>query len=164
MKNLGKKFEENWKKSVPNYNFYYRFRDSGSSYYGGNQNLRFSASNIADCLLQDPFTGLHLIELKNHKGKSIPLNCIIGNKTKEKQIKDLVEANKYSSVYSSLIVFFSDIERCFELSINNFIEFIQKEDRKSIPIEYFEKYGFEIEVTKIKTNYRFNIEKWLKEF
>lgn len=164
MKNLGKKFEENWKKSVPNYIFYYRFRDSGSSYYGGNQNLRFSASNIADCLLQDPFTGLHLIELKNHKGKSIPLNCIIGNKTKEKQIKDLVEANKYSSVYSSLIVFFSDIERCFELSINNFIEFIQKEDRKSIPIEYFEKYGFEIEVTKIKTNYRFNIEKWLKEF
>ena len=34
MKNLGKKFEENFKQSVPNEIFYYRFRDSGSSYYG----------------------------------------------------------------------------------------------------------------------------------
>lgn len=164
MKNLGKKFEENFKKSVPEYIFFYRFRDSGSAYYGGNQQLRFSSSNIADCLIQDPFSGLHLIELKNHKGKSIPLSCIIGNKTKKKQIEDLYEANKYSGVYSSIIVFFCDVERCFELSINDFIEFINKEDRKSIPIEYFEKYGCEIKVEKLKTNYRFNIEEWLKEF
>jgi recombination protein U len=164
MKNLGKIFEENWKKSVPTNVFYYRFRDSGSSFYGGNQQLRFSASNIADCLIQDPFSGLHLIELKNHKGKSIPLSCIIGNKTKEKQMKDLFEANKYSAVYSHIIVFFSDVERCFELDIDSFMEFVDKGERKSIPIEYFERKGWEIEVEKLRTNYRFNIEKWLKEF
>lgn len=165
--NLGKNFELNWKKSVPNYIFYYRFRDSGSSYYGGNQNLRFSASNIADCLIQDPFSGLHLIELKHHKGKSIPLSCILGsekNKTKKKQIQDLLDANEYTGVFSHIIVFFSDVERCFELGINSFIDFINNEERKSIPIEYFEKHGCEIRVKKLKTNYRFDIEKWLKEF
>lgn len=170
MKNLGKIFEENWKKSVPEYIFYYRFRDSGSSFYGGNQGLRFSVSNIADCFLQDPFTGLHLIEQKNHKGKSIPLSCIIGTRrndkptTKERQIDDLYDASKYASVYAHLIVFFSDVERCFALPISKLKLFINTEERKSIPIEYFEQYGDEIEVTKLRTNYRFNIEKWLKEF
>ena len=163
MTNLGKRFEENWRKSVPNDVFYYRFRDSGSTYYGGNQNLRFSASNIADCLLYDSTTKeLSLCELKNHKGKSIPLSCIASNKTKEKQISDLVEAHQFDGVSSYIIVFFSDVERCFALSIDKFLSFRLYEDRKSIPIEYFEKLGIEIEVTKLKTNYRFNIGGWLK--
>lgn len=167
MKNLGKIFEENWKKSIPEDIFFYRFRDSGSSYYGGNQMLRFSSSNIADCMIFTPESGLHLIELKSHKGKSIPLSCILGNeknKTKKKQIQDLVDANEHSGVYSSIIIFFSDVERCFELPINEFVDFVSKGDRKSIPIEYCEKRGWEIEVTRLKTNHRFNVVKWLKEF
>ena len=51
MKNLGKMFEENFRKSVPESVFFYRFRDSGSSFYGGNTHLRFSSSNIADNML-----------------------------------------------------------------------------------------------------------------
>ena len=169
MKNLGKILEDNWRKSIPDYIFFYRFRDSSGN-WGGNQQLRFTPSNIADCLIQDPFTGLHLIELKNHKGKSIPLSCIIGTRknnkptTKERQMQDLYEANKYTGVFSHIIVFFIDEERCFELGIHSFMDFINNEERKSIPIEYFEKYGCEIEVEKLRTNYRFNIEKWLKEF
>lgn len=163
MTNLGKRFEENWRKSVPNDVFYYRFRDSVSSYYGGNQNLRFSASNIADCMLYDTNSKeLCLCELKNHKGKSLPLTCIASNKTKEKQISDLFEANTFNGVSSYIIVFFSDVERCFALPIENFLSFRLYEDRKSIPIEYFEKFAMEIEVTKLKTNYRFNIAGWLK--
>ena len=87
MKNLGKKFEEDWRKSVPENVFFYRFRDSSGAWSGNNQ-LRFTPSNIADNLL---FYNncLFLNELKEHKGKSIPLDKIIGNKTKEKQINDL---------------------------------------------------------------------------
>lgn len=167
MKNLGKIFEENWKKSVPNNVFFYRFRDSGSSYYGGNENLRFSISNIADCLLYDFPTGLRLIELKNHKGKSIPISCILGQKkangkySKEKQIKDLYEANNYTGVYSHIIVFFSDVERCFDLPIDKFVSFLHNKERESIPISYFQENGTEIETFKLRSNYRFNIEKWL---
>lgn len=164
MMNLGKRFEENWKKSVPDNLFYYRFRDSGSTYYGGNNQLRFSTSNIADCLIYDNSTGLHLIELKNHKGKSIPLSCIVGNKTKWKQINDLYEANKHLGVYSTIVVFFIDIEQCFALRIEDFIDFVSKEERKSIPVDYFKEKGIEIPVKKLKTNYRYDIESWLNSF
>lgn len=164
MKNLGKLFEENFRKSVSNYIFFYRFRDS-SGMWGGNEQLRFTPSNIADCMLYDS-SNLFLCELKHHKGKSLPLYCVSGNKTKEKQIEDLYYANQYNGVYSYLIVFFSDVERCFALDINKLREFItlsKQGERKSIPISYFEENGYEIEVTKLKTNYRFKIDKLLEE-
>jgi len=172
MKNLGKRFEENFKLSVPENLFFYRFRDTASSYYGGNNNLRFSSSNIADCLIQDPTIGLLLIELKSHKGKSIPLSCIVGTRkgdkltTKEKQMFDLRDANNYVGVYAYLIVFFSDIEECYSLDIEKFMEFYYLSclgERKSIPISYFEENGKEIEVKKLKTNHRFCIDKWLND-
>ena len=150
MKNLGKKFEEDWRKSVPENVFFYRFRDSSGAWSGNNQ-LRFTPSNIADNLL---FYNncLFLNELKEHKGKSIPLDKIIGNKTKEKQINDLYEANQFQNVFCNIIVFFSDIERCFALDIENFLFFMQENDRKSIPIEYFEGMAREIKVTKLRSN------------
>jgi recombination protein U len=164
MKNLGKRFEENWKKSIPSDTFFYRFRDSGSTYYGGNQNLRFSASNIADCMLYDTNSKeLYLCELKSHKGKSLPMSCVASNKTKEKQIDDLYNASQFDGVNASLIVFFSDVERCFELPISELLSFSLYEDRKSIPISYFEEKGVEIEVIKLQTNHKFNVAKWLRE-
>jgi recombination protein U len=162
MRNLGKVFEDNWRRSVPDYIFYYKFRDSASSYYGGNQGLRFSASNIADCLIYDNNT-LNLCELKNHKGKSIPLSCIVGNKTKQKQIEDLCKANRFLGVRCYLIMFFCDVERCFSLDIDLLKMFIEEEDRKSIPLSYFEEFGDEIFVEKLKTNHRFDIKNWLFE-
>ena len=162
MKNLGKKFEDNWRESVPDNVFFYRFRDSSGA-WGGNNQLRFTPSNIADNLLF--YNGcLFLNELKSHKGKSIPLDKIIGNKTKEKQIEDLYEANRYNNVFSNLIVFFSDEERCFALDIENFLFFMQDNEGKSIPIEYFEGMAREIKVEKLKTNYRFDIKEWLGDY
>ena len=162
MKNLGKVFEENWKKSVPNNVFYYRFKDSNNN-WARNEQIRFAPSNIADCIL---FNGISLIlvELKSHKGKSIPLNCIMGNKTKIKQIQDLYEAEKYDGVHSQLVVFFSDVERCFVLDIEDFLFFMQDNDRKSIPLEYFETLGKEIRVEKKRSTYRFKIMDWLGDY
>jgi recombination protein U len=163
MKNLGKIFEENFRKSVPDNVFFYRFRDNSSSFYGGNANLRFTSSNIADNMLF--FNGCLLLnELKSHKGKSIPINCICGNKTKEKQIRDMLEANKFYNVFANLIVFFSDVERCFVINIEEFDNFVRCGQRKSIPISFFEENGIEIEVTKKRTNYTFNLKKWLNEY
>ena len=51
-KNSGKVFEENFRLSIPSNVYYYRFRDTASTYYGGNNFLRFSNTNIADCLPQ----------------------------------------------------------------------------------------------------------------
>ena len=162
MKNQGKKFEEDFRKSLSDDIFYYRFRDSGGN-WNRTEKSRFTINNIADNMIF--FNGcLFLNELKTHKGKSIPISCIMGNKTKEKQIKDLEKANKYHNIFSNIIIFLSDIERCFALDIENFLFFMQENDRQSIPLEYLEIMGIEIDVTKIRTNYRFNIKKWLNEY
>lgn len=164
MKNLGKIFEQNFRKSIPiNDNiYYYRLKDSASSYYGGNDNLRFSQNNIADAIMFYNgvfFSYLFILEFKSHKGKSLPLTCIRDN-----QLKEMTEASKKIGVRPILIVFFSDIEKCYALDIDDVNNFIKSCDRKSIPIEYFENNAEEIEVIKLRTNYKYNIEKWLKEY
>lgn len=164
MKNLGKIFEQNFRKSVPinDKTFYYRLKDSASSYYGGNENLRFSQNNIADAFMfyvGDMFSYLFILEFKNHKGKSLPINCIRDN-----QLKEMTEASKKTGVRPILIVFFSDIEKCYALDIEDVDNFIKSNDRKSIPLEYFEQNAKEIEVIKLRSNYRYNIEKWLKQY
>lgn len=164
MKNLGKVFEQNFRKSIPVSKkiYYYRLKDTASSYYGGNENLRFSQNNIADAFLfyvGDYMTNLLILEFKNHKGKSLPLSCI-----KENQLNGMIDANKKTGVIPMLVVFFIDVEKCYSLNIEFVEKFIENNERKSIPINYFEEYGTKIEVTKLKTNYRYNIEKWLNQF
>ena len=51
-KSVGKQFEENWRKSVPDNVFYYRPPDQAQS-FGGSQNLRFSAKSPCDCFMYD---------------------------------------------------------------------------------------------------------------
>lgn len=166
MKNQGKVFENNFRLSIPKTPnvFYYRLKDTASSYYGGNEFLRFSQSNIADAFLlhtnnQFNITHLLILELKSHKGKSLPFSAI-----RENQLKEMFIASEYRKVLPFLIVFFSDIERCFALPIQKVVALKQEGTRKSIPLEYFEEQGTEIEVIKLRTNYRYNIEKFLEEY
>lgn len=163
MKNIGKRFEEDFRKSVPDNVWFYRFRDSNNTFYGGNEQLRFTPSNIADNMLYYE-NRLYLNELKHHHGKSIPLGCIEGNKTKEKQIKEMLDANMFFGIKSHIIVFFSDLEKCYALPIIRYIEFKRKNERKSIPVEYFEENAVNIPVSKLKVSYRFNLNKFLNNF
>lgn len=161
MKNLGKIFEQNFRKSIPETNdiFYYRLKDSASSYYGGNEKLRFSQDNIADAFMfytNDYVNLLLILEFKHHKGKSLPLSCIRKN-----QLVEMTNASKKSQVLPMIVVFFSDVEKCYSLDIELVNKFIEESNRKSIPIEFFEQYGIPINVEKLKTNYRYDVEKWL---
>ena len=163
MKNLGKAFEQNFRKSIPETNkiFYYRLKDSNNNWNRG-ENIRFAQNNIADAFLYHCSNGtnnLLVLEYKSHKGKSLPLTCI-----RENQLKEMLDANEKSGVIPMIIVFFSDIERCFSLNIKYVEEFLRNSDRKSIPLEYFEENGVEIETVKLKTNYRYNIEEWLNNY
>lgn len=154
--NSGKRLESNFKKSIPDDIFFYRFKD-GSSAWGGNDKVRFQSSNICDCLI---FNGskLYLLELKSTKGKSLPFGNI-----RENQLKELSLATYYQNIVSGLVIEFSDLDRCFFIDIKNVIEFMNTSDRKSIPLDYLEIEGIEIEVTKKKVNCNFNIRKLLNE-
>lgn len=161
MKNLGKSFEQNFRKSIPECDsiYYYRLKDSASSYYGGNDKLRFSQNNIADAFLfwaNEYRNFLFILEFKHHKGKSLPLSCIRDN-----QLKEMTLASQKEDVIPMLIVFFSDVNKCYSLDIEQLNKFINGNDRKSIPIDYFEEYGIPIEVEKLRTNYRYDVKRWL---
>ena len=152
----GKRFENNFKKSVPSDIFFYRFKD-GSSAWGGNDKVRFQSSNICDCELFDG-NRLYLLELKSIKGKSIPFGNI-----RENQLKELSEAQKFKNIIAGIVIEFNELERAFFIDIKNVIEFMKTSDRKSIPLDYLEIEGIEIEVTKKKVNCNFNIRKLLNE-
>lgn len=153
--NTGKRFEQNFRISVPEGIYFFRFRDNSSS-WGGNNAVRFTYSNICDCMLYDG-NYLYLLELKSTKGSSLPFTNIRKN-----QLEELLKASKYKNIVAGFIINFSTKDRCFFLSIDNAIEFINTTSRKSFPIDYLELHGIEIEVIKKKVNSTYNVNKFIE--
>lgn len=154
--NTGKRFEQNFKKSIPQDIFYYRLRD-GSSSWGGNDKVRFQQTNICDCLMYDGCY-LYLLELKSTKGKSLSFNNI-----KKHQIRDLLKCSSYANIITGLVIEFSDLLECYFIEIGQFEEFYDQTNRKSIPIDYLRKNGIKIDLEKKKVNSHFNIQKFIED-
>ena len=162
----GKKFETNFKNSVPDNIFYYRFRDGTSSW--GNkacegcpknkQLTRFQSKNICDCQLFDG-DYLYLLELKSTKGKSLSLNNIRKN-----QVDDLMAASEYANIVAGIVVNFADAEQTYfmEIDLVNYWYYEQTE-RKSIPIAEFKEKCIEIQAKKLKVNYRYDIHGFIND-
>lgn len=154
--NSGKRFENNFKNSVPKDIFYYRFRD-GSSSWGGNEKVRFQQTNICDCMLFDGKV-LYLLELKSTKQKSLPFNNI-----KKHQIEDLLKAKKYSQIICGLIIEFSGLNECYFVEIKQFKGFYDNADRKSLPIDYCRKNGIKIDLEMKKINKKLDIKSMIEK-
>ena len=155
--NNGKRFENNFKNSVPTNVFCYRFKDGTANFSGArNINVRFQAKNICDFML---FNGkkLFLLELKSHKGKSLPLSCVRPN-----QLSELYKASSYQNVISGIMIHFSDLDEIYFIEINKYIEYIKNnQEKKSIPILYLKENGIFIECEKKEINIRLNLDKFI---
>lgn len=149
--NEGKKFEQDFKESIPEWCWVYRLRDSAGTWQGGD-NTRFTPSNICDfiVLARDR---LFLLELKSHKGASIPISCIRENQLKE--LSNIV----YPNIRPRFIFNFRDKERTYIVSAREVKKFIEETSRKSIPIGWCKEHGEEIESIKKRTRFRYNLEK-----
>lgn len=155
MMNEGKKFEEDFKKSVPKSCFYYRFKDGTSSWDKGT-NTRFQSKNICDCMVYAYEYGrLYLLELKSHKGKSIPINCI-----KINQIKGLLEAREYH-IECYVVFNMRDVNETYAIDIRTLKAYIETTDRKSIPISFMKEVGELIPQEKKKVRWKYNLENFL---
>ena len=152
----GKRFEHNWKNSIPKDVFYYRLRD-GSSSWGGNENVRFQVQNICDSIMFDG-DYLYTLELKSTKGKSLPFNNI-----KKHQIDDLLWCSSYQNVIAGFVIEFSELSECYFVEINQFNAFYDKTNRKSLPLKFCQEKGIKISAEKKKINSRFDIEKFLND-
>jgi recombination protein U len=151
--NSGKKFEIDFKNSIPSRVFFYRFRDGTANW--GNQdksNTRFQAMNICDCFIM-AYGKLWMIELKSHAGKSLPFSCI-----RENQIKDMLNADKFYSINAVFVINMRDCEETYCISVKDVVCYMQDTERKSIPIEWMREKGLKLKQRKLKVNYRYDIE------
>lgn len=151
--NAGKQFEQDFKNSVPNNIFFYRFRD-GTASWGNQENTRFQQSNMCDCMMFSD--ALFLLELKTHKGKSIPFSAI-----RQNQVTELSKASTYSKVIAGFIVNFRDAEKTYFTSATKIEYFMAHEERKSIPMAWFEENGTLIHQKRLKVHYRYGIQEFL---
>lgn len=152
--NTGKRFENNFKKSVPENIFYYRLKD-GSSSWGGNDLVRFQTTNMCDSIMFDGNT-FYCLELKSVKGKSLPFKNI-----KLHQINDLIKCTRYKNVIAGFIIDFSELDECYFIEISDFKMFYDNTIRKSVPIAFARDRGIKIDVTVLKVNKKYNVDKFI---
>lgn len=146
-KNIGKVFEEEVKASIPPDFYIERYKDDTAGFYG--------VTNPADYRLYK-YPYLFLIELKTHKGKSIPLDAIRPN-----QIKGLHKAVQYKGVFGGFILNFRELEETYYITVQDMLAFVNNTERKSIPVEWCRNRGVRIEQKKKITRYTYDLSKWL---
>lgn len=165
--NVGKIFEAQVKKSVPDYALLYRLPDSAQSFGGGN--LRFSNRNPFDFLLWDSVKHkLYALEMKTVSGKSISFEKD-KSKTKEihyHQIQGLKEWNKYDGITCGFIIEFREIEKTVFIHINDFDKIMTLIPKTSFNYDDLIEYGINhtvIKQTKARTRYTYDIDEFLKQ-
>ena len=154
--NAGKRMEQNWRKSclrVPK--LYYKLMNDGTAtFYGGqNQNnVRFQKENPYDCFMYlEPC--LYLIELKSHKGSSLPINAIRGV-----QLDHLSSVMGVPGIVAGFVVHFVDKEECWFAEGWRVKQYVVTTDRKSIPLAWFQENGTNVGLVKKITNTEYDVQ------
>lgn len=106
------------------------------------------------------------MELKSTNKKSFSIQRAKEDTSKEikyHQIESLTIANSFENIFAGFILDFRN-ENTYWMDINSFNNFLLENDKKSINIEDVKKYnGIIIDKNKIRVNYKYNIEKLLKD-
>lgn len=156
--NSGKRFENNFRLSVPSNVFYYRFKDGTSSWDKGTI-TRFQHKNICDSMLFYQ-NKLFLIECKSHKGKSLPLSRIRDN-----QVEELLKASKYDGIIAGILIEFSEIREYYFLEINKLIEYTEEfTHKKSIPVQYLRENAESVSHELKRVNVRLDIKEFVENY
>ena len=152
--NEGKKFEEDFKKSMDKYNIWnYRLRDSSGSWSNSN-GTRFTPKNICDYIAYNN-GGLYLLELKSHKGTSLPYTAI-----SDYQLKGLSNID-YPGIKAYFIINMRDKEKTYAIEAQKIKKYIETSERKSIPISFMDDEGVEIKGIKKRSRYEYDVGKLL---
>ena len=164
-KNEGKKFEEDFIKSVPDRCDVTRLKDAGG--WSDATNMRFTSSNPCDFIIyshegysNSDIPAMYKFELKSLKGKSLPFGNIKPDYEKMiKFIKALYESEQ-KGVVAGFVVNFRDVNETYFVESSRVLEFVESTDRKSIPLQWFKEFGYKIKQSLIRVRWRFDLE-WL---
>jgi len=166
-KNRGKIFEDDFKKSVPNYVLLYRLPDSAQAFAPKSSNLRFSRKNPFDYLLWDSKRHmLYALELKTVAGKSISFE-----KNKEEhgeihyhQIEGLKAWDRYDGIICGFLIEFRKIEKTIFININELGKLISLLAKKSFNYDDLARNKIKyivINQNKVRTRYKYAVDEFL---
>lgn len=168
MKNSGKIFEEDFKKSISSEVLYIRLPDPPQAFVQA-KTTRFSAKNPCDCFMFDTKNQiLYALELKTTKQKSISFESVSEIDDKKKrmihkhQIVGLIEFQKYKNVNGGFIFNFRDEKNNKQITyyqnINNFLKMTNKLQKFSFNEKDLMQYqAIEILGEKKRTHYKWNV-------
>lgn len=168
--NTGKRFETDIKNSIPENVFYYRIKDSTGKFSGGKE-LRFSSKQPCDCFLYNGIN-LYTIELKSIKGTSFSFEDVNSDvnytkKIHKHQILSLLKFAKFENIISGFIFNFrkkDGTQKTYFQFIDDFLDMTKNVNKTSFNEKDLLKFHpIELEGTKLKKNYRWNIEKLMDD-
>jgi len=152
-KNAGKKFEEDFIKSVPDGCDITRLKDAGG--WSNATNTRFTISNPCDFIIwSDKTRALYKLELKSVQGKSLPFSSI-----KEHQLNGLLDSAA-KNVIAVFVVNFRAVNETYYIPAKQMQATIIASTRKSLSLADARLSGFQIKQTRIRIRWRYDLE-WL---
>lgn len=158
-KNVGKRFEDDFKASVPKDVYYLRLHDSSIGFDIEHSTQRFSLKSPYDVVLC--YKGqMYAIELKSHKGRSLNFSSKSAP-IKQKQVENLVKAEKAGAV-AGIVINFRDYDETYFIDAEKFLTFMNTCGKKSVNIDDARNMGILIVEHKKITRSTFEIETILK--
>ena len=167
MQNPGKKFEEDFKNSMPEYCMVHRLKDTAQA-YNKSEHTKFTRENECDFFVFDSVRRiLYCFECKSTKYKSMawqqskdaPEKII-----KWHQIESLTKLGNYNGIQAGFICNFrddeKDVQRCYFIEISAFNAMRGRISKKSFDeIDLIQNGAIRIEGAKKITRYQWDIDK-----
>ena len=167
--NEGKRFERDFKASVPAGSWCYRLRDSPVSYYGGSgaEGIRFAQDNLCDFVLYRAPT-LYLLELKTVGTPSAALTSLFGKFDPEKRcykkqrhLQDMAKAEQSATGLRALVVLcYRRTGHTYAVPARDVLEWVERAaagGRKSIPEEFCISHGTPVAARRLRVNWRYDV-------
>lgn len=154
MANPGKRFETDFKNSIPDDTYYLRLHDSSIGFDIENSTQRFALKSPFDCVLYRKGK-MYALELKTTLLSSV---SYLGSSPmiKEHQIKELIKASEYG-ITAGFILNFRKTEHTYFLPIAQFEFLRQTLDKKSFNEKDLQGLVIEIPQRKLRVNYRYDL-------
>lgn len=172
IRNQGKIFEDDFIKSLNSDVWHKRLNDNAAS-WGNGTNTRFASTNECDFLLFDcKSRTLHALELKSTQGSLTFWRKDFEEKDgkkksyniKRNQIQGLQRFSQYLMNCGFVFNFRNHDNRTFFVMIDEFLNYTNTLDKKSINInDVLQMNPIEIENEILRTHYRYNLDKFLGE-
>lgn len=139
--NPGKQFEKDFSDSVPPEIFVYRMKDDSLGFAG--------VRNPCDFILYKT-PNIYLLELKSHKGKSIPFGAL-----QSYQIESLYRYRQIDGVVAGFVINFRDVNETYFVDVLLVYQYYHAGERKSFSLEWIRGNGILIPQELKRTRYRY---------